>query len=143
MVIVDFHVHYLTQAYVDRPERYFRSPVALEFLRQQILPNIARLNRGRVPLTEEYLARMGDQGIDRAVVFGLADTISGCRELNDAVADLSLRYRQGAKPLSPRPGPIAEGLAYRAITRRGEVSVSTISYMLVTRPTASFSRNPK
>jgi len=96
MVIVDFHVHYFTQAYVDRPERYFRSPVTIEFLRQQILPNIAYLNGGRVPFTEEYLARMGDQGIDRVVVFGLADTISGCRELNDAVADLSLRYRQGA-----------------------------------------------
>ncbi|MHB8928600.1 MAG: amidohydrolase family protein [Bacillota bacterium] len=110
-LVVDSHVHVWTPDFIDHLDRYFSLSSTREFLSHRVLANVAAMNGGRVPFTEEYLARMGDHGIDGAVVFGFADTVDGCRRSNEDVAALCERHNGRLHGLASVPLPDTDAAA--------------------------------
>ncbi len=87
-MILDFHVHYFSEDYLDNMSHYISLSESRQSLREVVVKNIRRL-QGSVPVIEIYLDGRDSLGIDQCVVFGLADTPRGCFDLNNRVAELA------------------------------------------------------
>ncbi len=84
-MIIDCHVHYITGDYVEHLDHYVSCSESSTYIREVILPRIEGIdgNRG---LFEHYLREARRLGVNRSIIFGLADTAAGCRDINDEVA---------------------------------------------------------
>lgn len=82
---IDCHVHYFTGEYVQHLDHYVSSPDSSGYIREVILPRIEGIRESR-GLFERYLSEAQHLGIKRSIIFGLADTRFGCRDINDEVA---------------------------------------------------------
>ena len=94
-MILDSHVHYFSEDYLENLSHYISLVESRESLREVVVRNIRR-RQGSVPGLEAYLDGKDRLGIDQFVVFGLADTPLGCFNLNNQVAEL----------VASRPGEI-------------------------------------
>ncbi|GEM_PF-1777905 len=80
--VVDFHVHFLTEQYLDSIDLYVADDATARHLQEMMLPRLA----GDGSDLTSYLEQAGRLGIRQSVIFGLADTARGCSDINDQVA---------------------------------------------------------
>ncbi len=103
--IVDFHVHFFSNSYVDNIHRYVADEGSARYLGDLLLASTEGLC-GRGGLSH-HLARADSLGIATSVVFGLADTAWGCADINDQVAR-AVQGAEGGTAVGFAAAPLAE-----------------------------------